>query len=157
MHAHACDDINTCASGHLDCNKFLLLFRHVFGLKAIVVSKHFGFEPRLLFRHFCFEAAFLFKHFGWKPLRAKVFDKHFSFERFYSILCSNATLYCSNMFQATIFFKYVGGLKLGFEATLSFDFWFQHKLFSKSFEKSFREKTKVCSESFFLLDWQHCK
>ena len=126
------------------------MFRH-FGLKAIVVSKHFGFEPRLLFRHFCFEAALLFKHFGWKPLQAKTFFKHFSFERFYSILCFNATLYCSNMFQATIFFKYVGGLKLGFEATLSLDFWFQNKLFSKSFEKSFREKTKACSECFFFF------
>ena len=49
------------------------------------------------------------------------------------------------MFQATIFFKYVGGLKLGFEATLSLDFWFQNKLFSKSFEK--RQKFAV---SFFF-------
>ena len=120
------------------------MFRH-FGLKAIVVSKHYGFEPRLLFTHFCFEAAFLFKHFGWKTLQAKTFFNHFSFERFHSILCFNATLYCSNMFQATIFFKYVGGLKLGFEATLSLDFSRQ------TFFKKFWEKTKVCSEFFFCL------
>ena len=37
---------------------------------------------------------------------------------------------------------------MGFEARLSLDFWFQNKLFPKIFEKSFREKTKACSESF---------
>ena len=121
-----------------------LVFRH-FGLKAIVVSKHFGFEPRLLFRHFCFEAALLFKHFGWKPLQAKTFFKHFSFERFYSILCFNATLYCSNMFQATIFFKYVGGLKFGFRSKT----FFRLLVSKQTFFKKFWEKTKVCSEFFF--------
>ena len=116
-----------------------------------VASKHFGFEPRLLFRHFCFEAALLFKHFGWKPLQAKTFFKHFSFERFYSILCFNATLYCSNMFQATIFFKYVGGLKFGFRSKTFFRLLVSKQTFFKKFWEKFSRKDKSLQWMFFFF------
>ena len=63
----------------LDWN--IIVFRH-FGFKAIVFSKHFGFEPRLLFRIFWFEAVLLFKHFGWEPHKSKTFFKHFRLNDF---------------------------------------------------------------------------
>ena len=45
------------------------------------------------------------------------------------------------MFQATIFLKYVGGLKFGFRSKTFFRLLVSNKLFLKSFEKSLNRKT----------------